>query len=85
MYTRDTFSVIRAWQNANFTTEYYSQIYAYSDATILINDELVELPAYMPLNIKIQSVSAATPGNIYLLGNKIDVYNGSPNLGSVNL
>lgn len=85
MYTRDTFSVIRAWQNANFTTEYYSQIYAYSDATILINDELVELPAYMPLNIKIQSVSAATPGNIYLLGNKIDVYNGTPNLGSVNL
>lgn len=85
MYTRDTFSVIRAWQNANFTTEYYSQIYAYSDATIRINGELVQLPAYMPLNIKIQSVSASTPGNIYLLGNKIDVYTGTPDLGSVSL
>jgi hypothetical protein len=85
MYTRDTFSVIRAWQNADFVNEYYSQIYAYNDATIVINDEIVELPAYMPLNIKIQSVSASTPGNIYLLGNKIDVYNGSPNLGSISL
>lgn len=85
MYTRDTFSVIRAWQNANFTTEYYSQIYAYSDATVVINGEIVELPAYMPLNIKIQSISASTPGNIYLLGNKIDVYTGTPDLGSVSL
>lgn len=85
MYTRDTFSVIRAWQNADFTTEYYSQIYAYLSSTIYINGELVELPAYMPINIKIQSVSASTPGNIYLLGNKIDVYNGTPDLGSVGL
>ncbi len=85
MYTRDTFSVIRAWQNANFTTEYYSQIYAYSDTTVVINGELIELPAYMPLNIKIQSVSASTNGNIYLLGNKIDVYTGTPDLGSISL
>jgi hypothetical protein len=85
MYSRDTFSVIRAWQNADYVNEYYSQVYAYSDTTIVINGETIQLPAYMQLNIKIQSISASTPGNVYLLGNKIDVYNGSPNLGSVNL
>ena len=85
MYTRDTFSIIRAWQNADFVNEYYSQIYANNSTFIVINGELVELAAYMPLNIKIESISASTPGNVYLLGNKIDVYNGTLDLGSISL
>lgn len=85
MYTRDTFSVIRPWQDADFVNEYYSQIYANSNSTIIINGVMVELPAYMPLNIKIQSISASTSGNVYLLGNKIDVYTGTPDLGSISL
>lgn len=81
MVSRDTFSIIRAWQDANFTGETYSSVYAYENTAAIINGVNVNLVATVVLNIKINSFSAATNDSVYLLGNKTDVYFGSLNLG----
>jgi hypothetical protein len=85
MVNRDTYSVIRAWQDANFTGETYSAVYASVTTDTVINGVNVKLVATTILNIKIDSFSAATNNTVYLLGNKSDVYFGSPNLGSISL
>jgi hypothetical protein len=85
MVSRDTYSIIRAWQDADFTGETYSSIYTSANTVALINGVSVNLVATTILNIKIDSFSAATNNTVYLLGNKSDVYFGSPNLGSISL
>jgi len=85
MVSRDTYSIIRAWQDADFTGETYSAIYTYANTDAIINGVKVQLVATSVLNIKISSISASTNDNVYLLGNKSDVYFGSPNLGSISL
>jgi hypothetical protein len=85
MISRDTFSIIRAWQDANFTDETYSSVYTFANTAAIINGVNVNLVATSVLNIKIDSFSAATNNTVYLLGNKSDVYFGSPNLGSISL
>lgn len=85
MVNRDTYSIIRAWQDANFTDETYSAVYASVTTDTVINGVNVKLAATTILNIKIDSFSAATNNTVYLLGNKSDVYFGSPNLGSISL
>lgn len=85
MVNRDTYSIIRAWQDANFTGETYSAIYTFANTVAIINGVTVNLVATSVLNIKIDSFSAATNNTVYLLGNKSDVYFGSPNLGSISL
>jgi len=85
MVSRDTYSIIREWQDANFTGETYSSVYAFADTAAIINGVNVNLVATSVLNIKIDSISAATSNTVYLLGNKADVYFGSPNLGSISL
>lgn len=85
MISRDTYSIIRPWQDANFTAETYSAIYTYANTDSVINGVNVKLVATSVLNIKVKSFSAATPDTVYLLGNKSDVYFGSPNLGSTSV
>jgi hypothetical protein len=85
MVSRDTYSIIREWQDANFTGETYSSVYAFADTAARINGVNVNLVATSVLNIKIDSISAATSNTVYVLGNKADVYFGSPNLGSISL
>lgn len=85
MVSRDTYSIIRAWQDANYTAETYSAVYTYANTDAIINGVKVQLVATSVLNIKINSISAATNDNVYVLGNKSDVYFGSPNLGSISL
>jgi len=85
MVSRDTFSIIRAWQDANFTGETYSSVYTFANTVAIINGVNVNLVATSVLNIKIDSFSATTNDTVYLLGNKADVYFGSPNLGSISL
>jgi hypothetical protein len=80
MVSRDTYSIIRAWQDANFTGETYSAIYTYANTDAIVNGVKVQLVATSVLNIKVSTISAATINNVYLLGNKADVYFGSPNL-----
>lgn len=80
MVSRDTYSIIRAWQDANFTGETYSAVYTYANTPAIINGVKVNLVATSVLNIKIGTFSAATNDTVYLLGNKSDVYFGSPNL-----
>lgn len=80
MISRDTYSIIRAWQDADFLNEQYSAVYAYSNTDVVLNGVKVELVSTSVLNIKIKSISAATPNNVYLLGNKADVYFGGTNL-----
>ena len=85
MIGRDTYSIIRPWQDANFTAETYSAIYTYANTNVILNGVSVQLAATSILNIKVRSISAATNNNVYLLGDKSDVYFGSPNLGSISL
>jgi len=80
MVSRDTYSIIRAWQDADFTGETYSAVYTYANTLAVINGVKVNLVATSVLNIKIGTFSAATNNTVYLLGNKADVYFGSPNL-----
>lgn len=80
MVSRDTYSIIRAWQDANFTGETYSAVYTYANTPAIINGVKVNLVATSVLNIKIGTFSAETNDTVYLLGNKSDVYFGSPNL-----
>jgi hypothetical protein len=85
MVSRDTYSIIREWQDANFTGETYSAVYTFANTPAIINGVKVNLVATSVLNIKIGTFSAATTDTVYLLGNKSDVYYGSPNLGSISL
>jgi len=85
MISRDTYSIIRPWQDANFSGETYSAVYASTTTDTVINGVNVKLVATTTLNIKLDSFSAATNDTVYLLGNKSDVYFGSPNLGSISL
>jgi hypothetical protein len=85
MISRDTYSIIRPWQDANFTAETYSGIYTYANTNAVINGVNVQLVATSVLNVKVKSFSASTPDTVYLLGNKTDVYFGSPNLGSTSV
>jgi len=85
MISRDTYSIIREWQDANFTGETYSSVYAFANTAAIINGVNVNLVATSVLNIKINSISAETSNTVYILGNKSDVYYGSPNLGSISL
>lgn len=85
MVSRDTYSIIREWQDANFTGETYSAVYTFANTSAIINGVKVNLVATSVLNIKIGTFSAATADTVYLLGNKSDVYFGSPNLGSISL
>jgi hypothetical protein len=85
MVSRDTYSIIREWQDANFTGETYSSVYTFANTAAIINGVNVNLVAASVLNIKIASISAATSNTVYLLGNKADVYYGSPDLGSISL
>jgi hypothetical protein len=80
MVTRDTYSIIRAWQDANYSAETYSAVYTFANTQAIINGVNVNLVATSVLNIKINTFSAATNNTVYLLGNKLDVYFGSPNL-----
>lgn len=85
MVSRDTYSIIRAWQDANFSAETYSAIYTYANTEAVVNGVKVNLVATSVLNIKVNTFSAATNDTVYLLGNKADVYFGSPNLGSISI
>lgn len=85
MISRDTYSIIRPWQDANFTAETYSGVYTYTNTNAVINGVNVQLVGTSVLNIKVKSISASTLNNVYLLGNKSDVYFGSPNLGSISV
>ncbi len=85
MINKDTYSIIRPWQDANFTGETYSAIYTSTNTTAIINGVNVNLVATSILPIKVKSFSASTINTVYLLGNKSDVYFGSPNLGSISL
>jgi hypothetical protein len=80
MVTRGTYSIIRAWQDANYSAETYSAVYTFANTQAIINGVNVNLVATSVLNIKINTFSAATNNTVYLLGNKSDVYFGSPNL-----
>jgi hypothetical protein len=80
MVSRDSYSIIRASEDANFSAETYSAVYAYANTDTIINGVMVKLPQSLLLNIKIDSISAATNNTVFILGNKSDVYFGSPNL-----
>jgi len=74
-------SVIHRWDNANFSDNSYTIIYASVDSTAIINGEEVFMVATTQLDFNVKSISANT-SNVYVLGDKIDVINGSSTLSN---
>ena len=72
-------SVIRSWDNADFNAHIYSMVYASVNSTAIINGEEVFLVATTQLDFNVKSISANT-NNVYVLGDKIDVVNGTTTL-----
>ena len=71
------FSVIHLATNANFSANTYSQVYAGAATTATINGISVTMGAGSRLDIMVKSIAG---GNVYVLGDKKDVYTGSVNL-----
>ena len=67
-----THSIIHSANSANLTAFTYTQVYAGSASTAIVNDTTLTLAAGSLLNIKIRSISGLT-GNVYVLGDKINV------------
>ena len=74
-------SVIRRWDNADFNAHKYTIVYASKDSDAIVNGEEVFLVATTQLDFNVSSISANT-NNVYLLGDKIDVVDGSPTLSN---
>ena len=72
-------SIIVPAASANFTAHTYTQVYAGAAATPTINGIAVTMAAGSTLNIKVRSITATA--NIYLLGEKQDVGQGSLIIG----
>jgi hypothetical protein len=72
-------SVIKRWDNADFNAHKYTIVYASTDSNAIINGEEVFLVATTQLDFNVKSISADT-NNVYVLGDKIDVVNGSTTL-----
>ena len=74
-------SIIHAWDNAVFSAHTYTVVYASVDSTAVINGVSVFLVATTQLDLKVRSISADT-SNVYVLGEKKDVANGSSTLSN---
>jgi hypothetical protein len=74
-------SVIKRWDNADFNAHKYTIVYASSDSNAIINGEPVFLVATTQLDFNVKSISANT-NNVYVLGDNIDVVNGTTSLSN---
>ena len=72
-------SIIREWSDANFTAETYNMIYASAVSNAVINGIPVFLVATTQLDFNVRSRSANT-SNVYVVGDKKDVTNGTTTL-----
>jgi hypothetical protein len=75
----DTHSIIVAAANANFSAHSYTEVYAGAAATPTINGVAVTMGAGSSISLWVRSISATA--NVYLLGENMDVYQGSILLG----
>lgn len=73
--TNQIHSIIVPATSANFTAHTYSEVYIGSATTVTINGISVVAAAGSSIKITVRDISA-TP-NVYLLGDKIDLSNGS--------
>ncbi len=71
-------SIIHLSTSADTTNYGYVSVYAGADATPTINGVTVTMGAGSSIEIMVNSISA-TP-NVYVLGNKRNVFDGSTNL-----
>ena len=79
----DNHSVIVAATNANLSAHTYTEIYGgASGCTATINGVIVNVGAQSSINIIIQSISGGS--GCYLLGNNVNVYQGSTGIGGIN-
>lgn len=74
------YSVIHASADADFANYMYYEIYASAAATPTINGVVVSMGASSTLPIILKAISSTA--NVYVLGDKIDVTNGSPTLSN---
>ena len=78
-HINDIHSIIVPAANANFTAHTYTQVYAGATATPTINGVAVLMAAGSFININVNSISATA--NVYLLGEKQDVTQGTQIIG----
>jgi len=78
-HINDIHSIIVAAANANFSAHTYTQVFAGDTATVTINGVSVVMAGSSIIDIKVKSISATA--NVYLLGEKQDVLQGSTSVG----
>lgn len=75
----DIHSIIVAAENANITAHTYTELYGGTGGCVInVNDVIVKVAESSTIGIAIRSVSGGT--GCYLLGENVNVYQGSPNL-----
>ena len=76
----DIHSIIIPAQSANLTAHTYTEIYGgTSGCAIVVNGVTVQVAGSSNIPIWVRSISGGT--GCYLLGEDINVFTGSPNLG----
>lgn len=80
---QDIPSFIHPASGATLSAYCYTTVYASADATPTINGTPVSLGGGSSIKILVRSISA-TP-NVFVLGDKINVFTDNPNLSSHNL
>jgi hypothetical protein len=78
-HINDIHSIIVAAANANFSAHTYTQVFAGATASPTINGVAVTMEGSSIISIKVKSISATA--NVYLLGEKKDVTQGSTSVG----
>lgn len=77
-HINDIHSILVTAANANFSADTYTQIYAGAAASPTINGVVISMAAGSSLNIMVRTISATA--NVYLLGERQNVNQGSPNV-----
>lgn len=73
------YSIIDAAADADFTKNAYNQIYAGANTTAVINGTSVVMIGGSTIEVRVKSISGA---NVYVIGDPIDVVDGSPTLSN---
>ena len=75
----DIHSIVVASANANFTAHTYNEVFASAKSSITINGVEIDLAAGQSIKLRVKSISS--DANVFLLGETIDNYTDSAQIG----
>lgn len=63
--------IIHNLDNAVFSAHVYTQVFTTASTSLILNGTAVTLAPPMVLNMRVRSLSASTPSNVYVIGDAI--------------